>query len=93
MEDYWQGRGIGLALTNMLVDEARERGIHFFYGLVLPENRRMLNLFNDLHLPEYERSEGSKNTLRLLCESKPEQRSPTVAKLSPNPVGEGIEAQ
>jgi hypothetical protein len=53
----------------------------------------MLNLFNDLHLPEYERSEGSKNTLRLLCESKPEQRSPTVAKLSPNPVGEGIEAQ
>jgi acetyltransferase len=59
VEDYWQGRGIGLALTNMLIDEARERGIHYFYGLVLPENRRMLNLFKDLHLPEYERNEGS----------------------------------
>ena len=59
VEDYWQGRGIGLALTNMLIDEARERGIHYFYELVLPENRRMLNFFKDLHLPEYERNEGS----------------------------------
>lgn len=57
VEDYWQGRGIGLALTNMLIDEARNKGIRHFYGLVLPENRRMLNLFNDLNLPEQERYE------------------------------------
>jgi L-amino acid N-acyltransferase YncA len=58
VEGFWPGRGIGLALTNMLIDEARKRGIHYFYGLVLAENQRMLNLFKDLHLPEYEREEG-----------------------------------
>lgn len=58
VEDYWQGRGIGLALTNMLIDEARKKGIRHFYGLVLPENRRMLNLLKDLNLPEQERDEG-----------------------------------
>jgi L-amino acid N-acyltransferase YncA len=56
--DYWQGRGIGLALTNMLIDEARKQGIRQFYGLVLPENRRMVNLLKDLNLPEHERYEG-----------------------------------
>jgi acetyltransferase len=57
VEDYWQVRGIGLALTNMLIDEARKKGIRHFYGLVLPENRRMLNLLKDLNLPEQERDE------------------------------------
>ena len=61
VEDYWQGRGVGLSMTRRLIDEARDRGIYALYGLVMPENRRMLKLLRSLDLPEHEsRSEGIK---------------------------------
>jgi len=50
--DAWEGHGLGLGLTRRLIDSARARGIRSFYALVLPENRRMLNLLRDLGLPE-----------------------------------------
>jgi GNAT superfamily N-acetyltransferase len=50
--DRWQGRGLGLALTQHLIEAARRRGIHTFYALVLFENARMLHLLRDLDLPE-----------------------------------------
>src|ERR687889_722957 len=61
VEDYWQGRGVGLSMTRRLIEEARDRGIHALYGLVMPENRGMLKLLRSLDLPEHEsRSEGIK---------------------------------
>ena len=42
VEDRWQGRGLGVGMTRQLINEARGRDIHYFYGLVMPENRRML---------------------------------------------------
>lgn len=51
--DHWQGHGLGLALTHRLIAAARRRGVRSFYALVLPENRRMLNLLRDLNLPEH----------------------------------------
>ena len=61
VEDYWQGRGVGLSMTRRLIDEARNRGIHALYGLVMPENRGVLKLLRSLDLPEREsRSEGIK---------------------------------
>ena len=59
VEDSWQGRGLGLPLTHQLIDEARDREIRYFYGLVMPENKRMLRLLRSLDLPERERREGS----------------------------------
>ena len=59
VEDSWQGRGVGLLLTQQLVDATRERGIKHLYGLVLPENKRMLRLLRNLGLPERERREGN----------------------------------
>jgi GNAT superfamily N-acetyltransferase len=50
VEDRWQGRG--LALTRRLIKAALERGIRIFTGVVLFENKRMLNLLRDLDLPE-----------------------------------------
>jgi RimJ/RimL family protein N-acetyltransferase len=50
--DRWQGYRLGLALTWRLIAAARRRGITTFYTLVLPDNRRMLNLLRDLGLPE-----------------------------------------
>jgi GNAT superfamily N-acetyltransferase len=61
VEDRWQGRGLGLSMTRQLVEEARHRGVRCFYGLVMPENRRMLKLLRSLDLPERERrDEGLK---------------------------------
>ena len=61
VEDRWQGRGVGLSMTRRLIDEARERGICYLYGLMMPENGGMLKLLRSLDLPEREsRSGGTK---------------------------------
>ena len=52
VEDRWQGRGLGLALTRRLIDAALKRDIRVFTGVLLPENTRILNLLRDLGLPE-----------------------------------------
>jgi GNAT superfamily N-acetyltransferase len=52
VEDGWQGRELGLALTNRLIKAALKRGVRVFTGVVLFENKRMLNLLRDLGLPE-----------------------------------------
>jgi GNAT superfamily N-acetyltransferase len=46
--DRWQGRGVGRALLNELSAVARERGIERFSGLILAENRRMIELMSSL---------------------------------------------
>jgi L-amino acid N-acyltransferase YncA len=61
VEDKWQGRGVGLSMTRQLIDEARDRGICYLCGLMMPENRGMLKLLRSLDLPEREsRSGGTK---------------------------------
>jgi len=57
VEDRWQDQGVGTDLTRRLIDEARERGIRFFYALVKGQNTRMLNVLRHLDLPEQERRE------------------------------------
>jgi RimJ/RimL family protein N-acetyltransferase len=52
VEDRWQGRGLGLALTKHLIEAALNRGIRTFTAIVLPENARMLHLLRGLGLPE-----------------------------------------
>jgi GNAT superfamily N-acetyltransferase len=52
VEDDWQGRGLGLALTQRLIQLALKRRIRVLTGVVLFENKRMLNLLRDLGLPE-----------------------------------------
>ena len=61
VEDRWQGRGLGLALTRRLIEAALKRDVRVFTGVLLPENARMLNLLRDLGLPErlrYDRGIG-----------------------------------
>jgi GNAT superfamily N-acetyltransferase len=52
VEDRWQGKRLGLALTSRLVEAALKRDIRVFTGVVLFDNTRMLNLLRDLGLPE-----------------------------------------
>lgn len=65
VEDRWQGKGLGLGLTQVLVEIARRRGIRRFWSLVLPENERALNLLRDLDLPENERFEDGLRRVEL----------------------------
>src|SRR5215210_6736997 len=55
VEDRWQGEAVGASLTHRLIEEARGNGISSFYALVKGENKRMLNVFRHLNLPEQER--------------------------------------
>jgi RimJ/RimL family protein N-acetyltransferase len=58
VEDAHQGRGIGTLLFEALAAAARERGIRRFVASVLPQNRRMLELFRDVGLEKHARFEG-----------------------------------
>jgi GNAT superfamily N-acetyltransferase len=57
VEDRWQGHGVGIDLTRRLIDEARDKGVRYFYAMVKGKNTRMLELLRHLDLPEHERRE------------------------------------
>ena len=62
VEDGWQGCGIGIALTRLLIDVAWENGVRYFYAMVMGKNKRMLELLRHLDLPEQEHeAEGIKH--------------------------------
>jgi GNAT superfamily N-acetyltransferase len=65
VEDGWQGRGIGTALTHRLIDEARGNRVRSFYAPVKGENRRMLNVLRHLDLPEQERVEDGEKMVEI----------------------------
>ena len=73
VEDKWQGRGLGLALTRVLIGAALRRNVGVFTGVVLAENARMLNLLRDLGLPERLRYEEGAEYVEV--ELRPESRN------------------
>ncbi len=59
VRDDWQGKGVGTALMNALVDAARSRGIAGFTADVLMENHGMLRIFHKCgHAVESELDSG-----------------------------------
>ncbi|MEM2549408.1 MAG: bifunctional acetate--CoA ligase family protein/GNAT family N-acetyltransferase [Nitrososphaerota archaeon] len=46
--DDFQGKGLGTKLTDMLIEIALEKGLHSIYGIVLPENTKMIGLCKKL---------------------------------------------
>lgn len=49
--DKYQGQGIGTALLRHLIIVARKGGLHTLIAEVLPENKPMLHLFENIGLP------------------------------------------
>jgi GNAT superfamily N-acetyltransferase len=70
VEDHWQGHGVGIGLTRRLVDEARAKGVRFFYAMVMGKNSRMLELLRHLDLPEHERVEDGVKHVEIELVSK-----------------------
>ena len=46
--DDFQGKGLGTKLVDMLIEIADEKGLESIYGIVLPENKRMISLCKKL---------------------------------------------
>jgi acyl-CoA hydrolase/RimJ/RimL family protein N-acetyltransferase len=57
VSDEWQGRGLGTALLETLVEAAKEQGIAGFTATVLAENASMLQVFHNAGLPLESRSD------------------------------------
>jgi L-amino acid N-acyltransferase YncA len=57
VQDSWQDQGIGIDLTRRLIDKAKDKGVRYFYALVMGKNKRMLELLRHLNLPEQEGQE------------------------------------
>ncbi len=51
VEDRWQGRGVGIGLTRVLIQYARQQGVRCLYALVMAGNVRMIRLLHALDLP------------------------------------------
>ncbi len=58
VEDRWQGRGLGVAMTYQLIDVARDKGIRLLFGALMLENKPMLKLLRSLGLPKREHRVG-----------------------------------
>jgi L-amino acid N-acyltransferase YncA len=58
VEDAHQGRGIGTLLLQSLAEAARSRGIRRLVAIVLPQNRRMLDLLRDAGIDKHARFQG-----------------------------------
>jgi GNAT superfamily N-acetyltransferase len=63
--DDWQGRGLGTALLHALEQRAREEGIEWFTGLVLADNRQMLDVLAGLGGFEQRRADYGTVEVRL----------------------------
>jgi GNAT superfamily N-acetyltransferase len=57
--DEWQGRGLGTALLERLVESARDHGIERFMASLFTDNRSMLALFEGIGDVEVIDTEGS----------------------------------
>ena len=74
VEDRWQGEGVGASLTHRLIEEARGNGVSSFYALVKGANKRMLNVFRHLDLPERERVEDGEKLVEIVLTSEETQQ-------------------
>ena len=74
VEDRWQGEAVGASLTHRLIEEARGNGVSSFYALVKGKNKRMLNVFRHLDLPEQERQEDGEKLVEIGLSSEETKR-------------------
>jgi RimJ/RimL family protein N-acetyltransferase len=82
VEDSWQGRGLGLALTRRLIGAAQKRDVRVFTAFVLPQNRGMLHLLRGLGLPERLRYEEDSTDYIEIDLSPPQNASDRTAGTS-----------
>ncbi len=83
VEDRWQGRGLGMALTRRLIEAALKRGVRTFTAIVLPQNSGMLHLLKDLGLPERSRYEDGTDYVEIDLSAPQNNSDRTVGASGP----------
>lgn len=75
VRDDWQGRGVGSALLQHLIDIARAKGISTFTAWVSTDNYRMMHIFRKCGYPMKYRIEGNLYYVVIDLTQKPEEGS------------------
>ena len=72
MADPWQGLGLGTKLVDYVIEICRERGLESVYGIMLPENRKAIELMRNLGFKLKYMEDGTiRGTLNLKEEEPP----------------------
>jgi acetyltransferase len=70
--DPWQGLGLGTKLVDYVIEICRERGLESVYGIMLPENRKAIELMRNLGFKLKYMEDGTiRGTLNLKEEEQP----------------------
>jgi GNAT superfamily N-acetyltransferase len=70
IRDDWQGRGIGKALLNSIIEVACKKGLEGFTAYILERNKRMLGLLDKTGYPYETKMKEGIYTVRIFFEKK-----------------------
>ncbi|MGB9684855.1 MAG: acetate--CoA ligase alpha subunit [Candidatus Bathyarchaeales archaeon] len=75
--DPWQGLGLGTKLVDYVIEICKERGLETVYGIMLPENRKAIELMKNLGFQLKYMEDG---TIRGTLNLKEEKQLPQAAE-------------
>jgi L-amino acid N-acyltransferase YncA len=87
VEDRFQGYGLGQALMEALIHQARCQAIRSFKAYVLPENQRVLHMFAKQGLPVQRRYRDGLYELEMALPSHSDVAGNSLAASSPGSAG------
>ncbi|MDW8359689.1 MAG: GNAT family N-acetyltransferase [Candidatus Caldarchaeum sp.] len=79
--DDFQGQGLGTKLVDMIIEVAQDKKVSTIYGIILPENIRMINLARKMGFTVKRRAEDVYVELRLDTE-KPVETKPKPQQIT-----------
>ena len=65
LADEYQEKGLGTKIMDMLIEIAQEKGLESIYGIILPENKKMIRLAQKMGFEIKRSEEGLVATLKL----------------------------
>jgi acetyltransferase len=74
--DQWQGQGLGTKIVDHVLEIAKEMGIETVYAIMLPDNKRALNLTKKMGFKLEHLSDGTVKGVLDLKEEMPRARCP-----------------
>lgn len=79
--DDFQGQGLGTKLVDTIIEVAQDKKVSTIYGIILPENIRMINLARKMGFTVKRRAEDVYVELRLDTE-KPVETKPKPQQIT-----------
>ncbi len=83
--DQWQGQGLGTKIVDYVLEIAKEMSVETVYSIMLPDNRRALNLTKKMGFKLEYLSDGTVKGVLDLKEEMPREKCPETESLGPSP--------